>query len=261
MTDRRLPSAVQVQADLDLHDLWNRFEVFEALHHGLTIASPMSSDDVDAVADLLGPKVGDRVLDLGCGTGELLMRMAALAEVSGLGVDLSPWMIAAAHRRAADRELAKLEWLVGEARNVPKDSHDIVACLGASWIWHGLPGTIREVAARTRAGGRIAIGDMHRRDDVTAADLAGAHGPVPGSAEIESMLDAHNIDLIGRVATSERSWDRYMEETSTAVHAWAAGHPGPKAEEFLAVHGDWSEDQMRDRSILSWSVWVGRVRS
>ena len=89
-----LPSSVSIQPGLDVDDLFERFEVFEALHHGLEIASPMSSADLDAVVDLLEPVDGDVAVDLACGGGALLLRLAQRARIRGSGVDLSPWMIA-----------------------------------------------------------------------------------------------------------------------------------------------------------------------
>lgn len=44
---------------------------------------------------------GQRVLELGCGTGELL---AALAPAYGVGLDFSPRMVAAATRKHAGNE-------------------------------------------------------------------------------------------------------------------------------------------------------------
>src|SRR5690606_2224998 len=51
--------------------------------------------------DLLAPRPGERILDLGCGDGALTERLAALG-CSVLGVDSAPEMVAAARRRGLD---------------------------------------------------------------------------------------------------------------------------------------------------------------
>lgn len=70
-------------------------------------------------ADLLAASVrpGDRVLDIGCGTGGTSLAAASAAGPSGhcLGVDISAPMIAWARERAA-REGARAEFAVGDAQ-------------------------------------------------------------------------------------------------------------------------------------------------
>lgn len=250
-----LPSSVSIQPGLDVDDLFERFEVFEALHHGLEIASPMSSADLDAVVDLLEPVDGDVAVDLACGGGALLLRLAERARIRGSGVDLSPWMIAAAVDRA--RGVHGLDWIVGEARDHRVEGADLVACLGASWVWHGLGGTVRAVAERVRPGGRVAIGDMRRSDAVNSDTRV----RLPGASEIDVLFDEHELDVLGRITTSAHDWDGYLERTRRAFERWADVSQSPRAEEYRDVLGEWEADQRRDREVLVWSVWVGRRRA
>ena len=63
------------------------------------------------LVDLLDPRPGERVLDLGCGAGELAAAIAARG-ASVLGLDGSPAMIDAARGRADER----LEFVVGDGQ-------------------------------------------------------------------------------------------------------------------------------------------------
>ena len=62
------------------------------------------------VFEWLNPQPGDRILDLGCGDGQLTQRLAA-AGAKVTGADLSPEMVAAARARGMDAHVANAEEL------------------------------------------------------------------------------------------------------------------------------------------------------
>ncbi|WP_020472907.1 class I SAM-dependent methyltransferase [Zavarzinella formosa] len=82
-----------------------------------------------AFADQHFPTPG-KVIDLGCGTGRLLMRLAPRG-FDCLGVDLSEPMLDVLRRKAADANLpiATLKANLVELDEVPAASHDYAACL------------------------------------------------------------------------------------------------------------------------------------
>jgi len=63
MTDHPpLPPDVVVLPGTDLEGEWERFRIFEALHHGMRICNPMTEADLDALIPRLDPADGSRVL-------------------------------------------------------------------------------------------------------------------------------------------------------------------------------------------------------
>jgi len=255
-----LDASITVAAGHDLDDLWDRFEVFEALHHTMTIDNPMTSDDLDAVVDLLAPEDGDSALDLACGHGELLRRLRRQAAIIGRGVDLSPWMLHTAHRLTADRA-TDLSWMLDDAKHHGRDERfDIATCLGASWIWHGFPSTVRAITHRTSSGGRIAIGDMHLRAGLDPQAVSKTHGALESIDELDRCFADNDIELLGRINTSDEAWDTYLARTELAAASWLELHPGDRAQSYLDDQRAWQEDHERDREILTWSVWVGKKR-
>jgi len=70
--------------------------------------------------DMLAPEPGDVILDAGCGTGAAIEEVLARANCHVTGVDRSPTMIAAAHRRLhrAERE-GRAELLCGDIGRLP----------------------------------------------------------------------------------------------------------------------------------------------
>lgn len=256
----RLAGDIDVQPGVDVGALWDLFEIFEALHHTMRIANPMSSDDLDQVVRLVDPVDDETALDIACGYGELLIRLRSAAEIHGQGVDLSPWMIAAAHRYASVGA-TDLRWTIGEGKKIPVEpTHDLVMCLGATWIWHGFNGTVRAAAERTSPGGRIAIGDMHIRDGVDPDAVKDQHGRLMSQAELDETFERHGIDVLGRINTSDAQWDDYQARTAEAAVAWRHLHPGERADGYVEEQRAWESDHERDKSLLTWSVWVGQKR-
>lgn len=252
-----LPDSISVADGVDVNQMFELFEIFEALHHTMRIANPMSTEDLDRAVAVLDPQPGETVLDIASGYGELLTRLRRAAPIVGHGIDLSPWMVLAAHRHASE-EFPDLTWTIGEGKHASEELHDVVTCLGASWIWHGFNGTVRAVAKRTKPGGRIAIGEMHVRDGVDVDAVAETHGRLMSHVELDETFARHGIEVLDRIRTADESWDAYLERVATSAESWAELNPGPRADRYLAEQRQWLDDHARDREVLTWSVWIGR---
>jgi ubiquinone/menaquinone biosynthesis C-methylase UbiE len=122
------------------------------------------SDELESalVLELAGDVRGRRVLDVGCGEGELALRLAGLgAQVTG--VDASASMIAAARTRAERTGLA-VTFCEGRADALPfpAESFDLVVAVTVlCFIEDALP-TFREVSRVLAPGGRFVIGELGR---------------------------------------------------------------------------------------------------
>lgn len=82
-------------------DLPRTFTIREASHR---IHNPLTDEKLAILGRALRPAPGTAVLDLACGTGEMLCTWARAHRLTGTGVDLSTVFIASARARA--KELA-----------------------------------------------------------------------------------------------------------------------------------------------------------
>jgi trans-aconitate methyltransferase len=73
---------------------------------------------IDTLADAFGLTGDDVVIDLGCGTGQLAVPLAARVRAVA-GMDPEPDMLARARRAATDQKVTNVTWLLGADTDLP----------------------------------------------------------------------------------------------------------------------------------------------
>jgi len=203
---------------------------------------PAVVDEVLAFARL-GP--GDRAVDIGCGPGELLVRLAERTGCGGLGVDLAAGQIEEARRRAAARAPdAGLEFVAGDAAAV-QGAFALSACVGSTHALGGLDEALDRMVALTLPRGHVLLGDGFWAREPTDAYLQALGGAtrdeLPDFAGLVRAGEPHGLTAVHVRVASEADWDRY-EWTLIA-----------NGERFLVEHADAPEaDDLR--------AWVGAAR-
>jgi ubiquinone/menaquinone biosynthesis C-methylase UbiE len=104
------------------------------------------------------PRPGERVLDVGCGTGIVARQVASRLRGSGTvaGLDLSPQMLAVA-RAAAKRDGLAIEWREGNAEQLPfsDSTFDLVLCQFALMFVPNKGAALREMRRVVSKHGRV----------------------------------------------------------------------------------------------------------
>lgn len=116
---------------------------------------------------LLGPGPGDKILEIGPGTGQSLVALAASVGVGGqvCGLDLSPGMLHIANRRLRQVQLAgRFGLVVGDAACTPfpAGSFDGIFAAFTLELFAGdeIPSILAECWRLIRPGGRLAVASL-----------------------------------------------------------------------------------------------------
>jgi arsenite methyltransferase len=107
---------------------------------------------------------GERVLDLGCGAGTDSLVAAQMVGPDGsvIGIDMTPEMLARAHRAAAEMGAANVEFVEGEIELLPfaDESVDVVISNGVIDLLPDKDTVFAEIYRVLRPGGRIQFADV-----------------------------------------------------------------------------------------------------
>jgi ubiquinone/menaquinone biosynthesis C-methylase UbiE len=160
-------------------------------------------DLLDLVVVRCRVRRGDRVLDIGTGTGELARRFVQNRGCRAVGLDPSPAMVDEARRKAAEAGWGGATFKVVEAPFLeipfPDGTFDAVASTQAFHHLHERhkPAAVKEMARVLGAGGRLAIGDPMFQN---RADLEAALARWPEEMEEEYFAYLETLEPMFRTA-------------------------------------------------------------
>jgi SAM-dependent methyltransferase len=174
------------------------------------------------LADIATIAPGDRVLDVGCGTGVLAREAAGRVGPSGrvTGLDLNDGMLGVARRLRPE-----IDWRQGDALDLPFADHafDVVASQFALMFFPDRPRALREMWRVLAPGGRLAVAvcasleetrgyrlfaDILRREGgEDAAAMVEGYFALGGEAELLHIAQAADIPDPGILTRA--GWARF----------------------------------------------------
>lgn len=136
----------------------------------LYIDSPTHAqgEDLETIVEWAAPKPEDVALDLGCGVGHTLRRIAPRVRFA-VGADATAGMLEGARTVLARASVANAMLVVTPAEALPflDGSFDVVTCRLAAHHFLDAGAAFREVHRVLRPGGRFVLSDNYAPDDET----------------------------------------------------------------------------------------------
>jgi arsenite methyltransferase len=157
--------------------------------------------------DLLAPKPGEALLEIGFGGGALLERLAAMRPVRLVGVDRSTAIVARGRRRLR----GPAEIVQAEATSLPfaDDSFDGLVSVSVLHFWPELGPPLREMARVLRRSGRIVL--VFEREDSLRGWPGHRHGfELWTATDVIEAAAAAGLALDARVEEQGRKPDHYL---------------------------------------------------
>jgi 27-O-demethylrifamycin SV methyltransferase len=160
-----------------VHDAWQLI-MGEEFHYGYFSSPELPLEDATAALteEMRGRaaiSAGDRVLDVGCGTGRQACELVSDLDAEVLGITTSARGVAAATELAAARgaELARFEQRDGMDNGLEDSSFDVVWALESSHLMRDRPALLGECVRVLAPGGRLVLCDIIRKREIPFAEV------------------------------------------------------------------------------------------
>ena len=245
----------------------NIWKFYAVTHRDHLVCNPTSEAKTDEFVRLLPLKPGARVLDIASGKGEQLLRIIKRHDATGVGIDISPYEVKNANRRADDRQLSdRVEFIEGDGAkyDAEPNSFDLTMCLGASWVWGGHLGTIEALKKSGKPGGLIVLGEPFKFKDPDPgyidAEPDFAKSMVTHAENVEIAQDA-GLTLLYAIVSDHNDWDRYEGLRIRAAELYADENPeDPDAAEILEKQRQSNDLYLKyGRDTVSWAIYMFRA--
>ncbi|MFF9346866.1 SAM-dependent methyltransferase [Streptomyces sp. NPDC014734] len=218
----------------------NREQLSGIAHTHHPIKAPLDDDSVRGLLDHGLPRGDERVLDLGCGGAEWLLRaLDARPRLHAEGVDISGDALAQARRNA--HRLGVAERLVlhhgGAEEFSSPHGFDLVLSVGAAHAFGGLLPTLAAARAHLAPGGRVLIGDgfWEREPSPEAVEMLGDFADL--ATTVDRVAAAGWTPVHGHVST-RAELDAYEWACWGTLASWALDNPAdPESPQVLETAG------------------------
>lgn len=240
------------------------FKFTTIAHRDHVFCNPLGEQTVEHCLALLALTPEDRVLDVGCGKGEFLIRLVERTGARAVGVDTNPGFLREAAERAAGRiPEEKLSLHLTDIADFPvlADSFAATLCVGSTHAYGDYSSTLRALCRLTRPGGRILVGEGYwkRTPDPEYLRFLGAQPTdcTDHAGNVAAGIEQGLVPLYTAVSSDE-DWDRYEDLYASTMDAYITTHPeDPDAAALGARMRGWRNGYLRwGRDTLGFGVYL-----
>jgi SAM-dependent methyltransferase len=168
---------------------------------------------IDPLIELTAPGHDDHVLDVGCGTGQFVVKIACLV-AHATGIDLTPAMLDQARAHQHKVGVSNVSWRQADSSALPVADGSFSLVTSRSMLHHAADpvATVAEMKRACRPGGRIAV-----------MDLTPEAARAPAFDAFELLRDPSHARTL--TAQELREIGRRLGMTEIRVHARASSLP------------------------------------
>lgn len=207
-------------------------ERFSAIGHtGIEFWNPVSPRVLQRLIEGLPLGAESRVLDVGCGRAELLLRIVERYGCHAVGVDTAETAIAAAQRSAAARlERGQVDLCCErfDAGAFAGQMFDLAVCVGSTHAVSDFEGAVRVLPGLVRPGGLVLVGDGYWRrapDGEYLTFLGCGADDLRSHAQNAALAMALGLEVVECHETTDAEWSRYEDTYAQNIVRFVESNP------------------------------------
>lgn len=236
-------------------------ELYDISERNIELINPTSPQKILKIGRLAGMQPGKALIDFGCGYAEPLVLWAEEFGVSGIGIELRARAIERARFKIAQRGLSERIKVVqgrGAEYVFPPGSFDFAACIGASFVWDGLPQALGALKEAIHPDGRIIIGEPYWLKDSVPPDFAQSQTAFHSEEYFLQMARKTGLEVEYALHSSLDEWDNYAASNWYGLIEWIKenpNHPG-LPDVVQRLHESQDEYFRFGREYFGWALYL-----
>lgn len=236
------------------------YDFYDIAERYIELINPLSAEKVIQAGRYLCLSSNSRVIDFGCGYGEILALWTEQFGVKGIGVEIRDHAVERARKKMIIRGLASTIQIIhadGAAYDFEKQAFDAASCIGASFIWNGFEPTLVALKTAIKPGGRVLIGEPYWKNNHVAPEYQGNH-EIHTELELMDIAHKHSMNIEYLIRSSDDDWAHYEASNWQGLIAWLEEHPDhPEKGEVVEWLRKTQDDYFRfGRDYLGWALYI-----
>jgi SAM-dependent methyltransferase len=241
----------------------DRFELYNISEDFMELINPLSPEKIIKVGKFLGLKEGDKVIDFGCGFGEVLVLWAEAFGIGGIGIDIREHACERAKKKIEERGLSERIEIVccnGADYSFEKEAFDVAACIGASFIWGGFKQAIQGMKDAVPPDRKLVIGEPYWLKEPVPQEYVDKIKEIEIHSEygLIQIAREEGFDFEYMVRSSLDDWDTYEASNWYSLARWLEEHPDhPEKKEVIDwLHENQDEYLKYGREYCGFAVYI-----
>lgn len=212
----------------------------------LTFNAPLADRRAEGIVSRLSRSAPRTVLDVGCGCGELLLRLLeACPQAHGVGLDTDRRCLARGRASATAREVADRVSFVETSAERAHQEADVILCVGSSHAFGNAASALEHLRRLLRPKGRLVLGEGIWRAPAEG-NTAAVPDDLPQLPDLAGLVDlainaGYRPVFIEEASTEE--WDAFESAYLADWEEWLVDHPGHPDTDSVRARADEHRNQ------------------